>query len=141
VFWARPLTPFSRQSQRDFLGAPRHVLVRPHPVTGAPALYWPCATSRGVEGMADGEGKELLRELTGPPRNDPLCVFVSELRALRYRGPRAKFFPEMFLRRPCWVADHTLGPQFRREHQHEEGDFVIPQGWPAGPGFACGSHA
>ena len=67
--------------------------------------------------MADGEGKELLRELTGPPRNDPLCVFVSELRALRYRGPRAKFFSgtvseEAVLgRRPyAWATVQTRAP-------------------------------
>ena len=51
-------------SQREFLGAPRHLLARPHPVTGETALYCPCATSRGIEGMGDDEARALLTELT-----------------------------------------------------------------------------
>lgn len=70
--------------QRAFLGSPRHLLARPHPVTGARALYCPCATSRGIDGMGDDDAFTLLRELT----------------------------------------DHALQPQFRLEHQHEEGDLV-----------------
>lgn len=49
------------------MGAPRHLLARPHPVTGEMALYCPCATSRGIEGMEDEEARELLTELTVSP--------------------------------------------------------------------------
>ena len=51
-------------SQKEFLGAPRHLLARPHPVTSETALYCPCATSRGIEGMGDDEARALLTELT-----------------------------------------------------------------------------
>ena len=33
-------------------------------MTGAKALYCPCATSRGIQGMDDAEALSLLRELT-----------------------------------------------------------------------------
>lgn len=53
------------REQKDKRGATliRHPLVRRHPFTGRKALYAVSGTSFAIEGMPDGEGLSLLREL------------------------------------------------------------------------------
>jgi taurine dioxygenase len=47
----------------DALKTQTHPIVRPHPATGAPALYVSMSYTIGIEGMADDEANPLLFEL------------------------------------------------------------------------------
>ena len=62
---SRTSAPPPTQEQKDKRGAHliRHPLVRRHPYTGRKALYSVSGTSFAVEGMPEGEGLSLLREL------------------------------------------------------------------------------
>ena len=51
------------QAQVDAVPAVRHLLARPHPVTGRVALYSPAGTSRRIIGMEEERSTALLREL------------------------------------------------------------------------------
>lgn len=51
------------QAQVDAVPAVRHLLARPHPVTGRMALYSPAGTSRRIIGMEEERSTSLLREL------------------------------------------------------------------------------
>jgi alpha-ketoglutarate-dependent taurine dioxygenase len=47
----------------DELAIVHHPVVRAHPITGTPALYFDLDRARGIEGMADSQGRALLQSL------------------------------------------------------------------------------
>jgi taurine dioxygenase len=55
--------PTEEQKERRGARLIRHPLVRRHPYSGRKALYAVSGTSYAIEGLADGEGLALLREL------------------------------------------------------------------------------
>lgn len=55
--------PDERQKRARGITFIRHPLVRRHPLTGRAMLYAVSGTSMGIEGMPDGEGLDLLRQL------------------------------------------------------------------------------
>ena len=55
--------PLMTNEQVKRVPAVRHLIVRPHDVTGRKSLYGVAGTPFSIEGMEEGEGAEILREL------------------------------------------------------------------------------
>jgi len=56
-------SPLMNAEQTGRVPPVRHLIARPHPVTGAKALYAVAGTAYGVDGLSDAEGEALLAEL------------------------------------------------------------------------------
>jgi taurine dioxygenase len=101
---AMELTEDEQKQVRDVF----HPLVLPHPVTGRRALYGVASTSRGIEGMEDGEARELLDRLTEHAGQDRF------VHAHRYRVGDIVLWDNFSLMHRATLIDRASGPGTRR---------------------------
>ena len=85
-----------------------HPLVLAHPVTGRRGLYGVASTSRGIEGMEDGEARALLDRLAEHAGQDRF------VHAHRYRVGDIVLWDNFSLMHRATLIDRASGPGTRR---------------------------
>ena len=70
---SRTVASLLSEDQKKKLDWVRHPLVRPHPRTGAKALYAVSGSSFGIEGMQDADARALLDELAAHATQPKYC--------------------------------------------------------------------
>lgn len=101
---AMELTEEEQRQVRDVF----HPLVLAHPVTGRRGLYGVAATSRGIEGMEDAEGRALLDRLAGHAGQDRF------VHAHNYRVGDIVLWDNFSLMHRATLIDRASGPGTRR---------------------------
>lgn len=101
---AMELTEEEQREVRDVV----HPLVLAHPVTGRQGLYGVAATSRGIEGMEDGEARDLLDRLVGHASQDRF------VRPHAYRVGDLVLWDNFSLMHKATLIDRADGPGTRR---------------------------